>query len=147
MNIVQNNISFNFKLFEEDNEWYCKTFINQFEVEIFVPKEILSKTNANIQLNKFAEMILLNFEKLIEKTEIWTKNLYNELGHFEKEKGYFEKEIFISLKSIENETFFIFQTEIPFHSEIDLIMDINHSYLVHFKSIYEKIFVEGITRE
>ncbi|WP_314244630.1 hypothetical protein [Empedobacter tilapiae] len=147
MNIVYNNINFNFKLFEEDKEWYCKTFINQFEIEIFAPNEILSKNNVNIQLNKFTEIISLNFEKLIEKTQIWTKTLYNELGDFENEKGYFENEIFISLKSIENETFFIFQTEIPFHSEIDLIMDINHSYLVHFKSIYEKIFVEGITRE
>lgn len=147
VNFIENNIEFNFNIHTNDSEWYSQSKFKDYILEITAEQEIFENEQIQQKLQAFGKIISENIGEILEKTMKWTQNLYNELGSFEDEKGYFEKVVSIRLKDIEIGTFFEFKTNISFFSKIDLIMDINHFYYVQFKSIYDKVFVRGIIIE
>ncbi|NMH27930.1 hypothetical protein [Flavobacterium silvaticum] len=147
MKITHGNLVFDFTFSESDNKYICQTFIGKHEVEIIIDKELFDKHGKTKLAESFTRIISLNFDKIVEKTEIWTKNLYDEVISFESEDGFFEKLVLITLIDVENGSSFKFEAEIPFFSRTNKVMDFNHSYTVRFSSIYDTIFMNGITRE
>lgn len=147
INFTKNSIEFDFDIDNNQNYWYSKSNYKDLIIEISADKEIFENEKTIEKLRSFSRIISLNIEKIIQKTHLWTQNLYNELGSFEEEKGYFDKTISIRLTNIEIDTFFEFEANISFFSKIGLIMDINHLYYVQFKSVYDDIFVRGINIE
>lgn len=147
INFTENSIEFDFDIDNNQNFWYSKSNYKDLIIEISADKEIFANEKTIEKLRAFSSIISLNIEKIIQKTHLWTQNLYNELGSFEEEKGYFDNTISIRLSNIENDIFFEFDVNICFFSKIDLLMDINHLYYVQFKTIYDDIFVQGINRE
>lgn len=147
INFTINSIEFDFEINENDNHWYSKSKYKDYIIEVSANKDIFENEKTIQKLQSFGKLISENIEIIIQKTISWTENLYNELGSFEKEKGYFDKSISIYLKNIEIETFYEFESNMYFFSKMNLIMDINYIYNVQFKSVYDKIFVVGISKE
>ncbi|KQR94939.1 hypothetical protein ASG01_03485 [Chryseobacterium sp. Leaf180] len=147
INFTFNSVEFDFDLRNDQSFWYCEANYKNNKVIISAKKDIFEDERTIEKLKSFCKIISLNIEKIQEKSKLWIVRLYNELGSFEMDEGYFGKEIFIKLVSIEIETFFDFEVNLPFFSKRDLIMDINHKYYVMFKSINEDVFVEGVHKD
>ena len=101
INFTINTIEFDFNIVDNEEEWYCETKHKNYTIIISAKKEIFEKDNTIQKLKNFCDAISVNFEKILQKTMLWTKNLYNELGSFEEEKGYFDNKVFFNLIEIE----------------------------------------------